>query len=420
MDLYACIHDCIKQLSQNRALSRQNIVIENEKVRQHLEFLEQGARSDTASSKTISPDIENNRLFRPPGLNGGIYEFNLPVTSTENSDSFVRPHSEEIDVALQQRPRINTSQSASDQASLNSSDVSEKEVQAFERAAGVRSGRVCKRKIVKIPQIRNKIMRNGRRSQGKKRHPVLSPFEMNMRAKTPKTHGPDLSFLSNWKLIPRELVQNASQQIVSQFSTCDEKTLSLLARMFFGIASPEACALFQTACKVVHERRDVSWPVNLASVGVSVRALGTLGNYNNVGSILERYHMLRIVGYFDERQQYHRDQMAKGRTRELLFGYTKQRAVKENEGSKRAVSLALDDLLLEVCPDLSGVPPRRLRRAPQRTALLHQCNASANWLLMEKMFTFGSLALVPTGGTFTICNREYVHVFLSSQPADAR
>ena len=278
---------------------------------------------------------------------------------------------------------------------------------------------------LKTSQTGDKIMRNGRRPQGKKNHPVSSPSGANKRekkrAKTPKTYGPDLSFLSSRKLIPRGVVQNASQQIASRFSTCDEKTLSLLARMFFGIASPEACAQFQTACKVVHERRDVSWPVNLASVGVSVHSLGTLGNYNNVGSILERYHMLRIVGYFDERQKYHRDQMPpKRRTRELRYGHTKQRVVKENEGSKRAVSLALDDLLLEVYPDLSGVPPGGLRRAPQRTDLLNQCNAGANWLLMEKAFTFGSLALVPTGGSFAMCNQEYVHASLSSRPADTR
>ena len=276
----------------------------------------------------------------------------------------------------------------------------------------------------KTSQTGDRIMRNGRRPKGKKRHPVSSPSGANKRkkkrAKTPKIHKPDLSFLSNRKLIPRGVVQNASQQIASRFSTCDEKTLSLLGRMFFGIASPEACAQFQTACKVVHERRDVSWPVNLASVGVSVRALGTLGNYNNIGSILERYHMLQIVRYFDERQKYHRDQMPpKRRMRELRYGHTKQRAVKENEGSKRAVSLALDDLL-EVYPDLSCVPPGGLRRAPQRTDLLNQCNAGANWLLMEKAFTFGSLALVPTGGSFAMCNQEYVHASLSSRPADTR
>ena len=271
----------------------------------------------------------------------------------------------------------------------------------------------------KTSQTGDKIMRNGRRPQGKKRRPVSSPSGANKRekkrAKTPKTHGLDLSFLSNWELIPRGVVQNASHQIASRFSTCDEKTLSLLARMFFGIASPEACAQFQTVCKVVHERRDVSWPVNLVSVGVSVRALGTLGNYNNVGSVLERYHMLQIVRYLDERQIYHRDQMPpKRRTRELRYGYTKQRAVKENEGSKRVVSLALDDLLLEVYPDLSGVPSECLRRAPQRKDLLNRCNAGANWLLMEKALSFGSLALVPTGGSFAMCNQEYVHACLSS------
>ncbi|OQN95405.1 hypothetical protein B0A48_18591 [Cryoendolithus antarcticus] len=183
-----------------------------------------------------------------------------------------------------------------------------------------------------------------------------------------------------------------------------------MARLFFAVASPEACSQFEAACKFVREQEIVPLPLDISSVSGSVQALRTLDQTDHVGSILCRYHLLTLVAYRNEREPYHQDRRPNLRDRVFKYGYVKQGARKQNEGVKTVSSLALDDLMLEACADLKGIASQRLRREPelkrQRDRLYNRLSDGRNWSLMADRFSRGILALVPTGGSFGLHNHE--------------
>ena len=91
----------------------------------------------------------------------------------------------------------------------------------------------------------------------------------------------------------------------------------------------------------------------------SVRALDDLDTTACAASILRHYNLVQLVKHRDARQNHHRVQDPRGTPRQLKYGHIKLRALKASEGSGRALSQALSEILFETYPELRHVPDNR-------------------------------------------------------------
>jgi hypothetical protein len=209
----------------------------------------------------------------------------------------------------------------------------------------------------------------------------------------------DLALVPGYRIQPTDVCRIFVDRGMSK----DTHAIRLLTRLFFSIASPDAFDQLRAACNTTRHNRDHKLCQN-PSIFQTLLVLDTLDITASTASILQRFHLSRLVVHRNDRERHHKSQ---GRV---------TRSERSQEGFGRASSLALVDLMGEAYPDLKQPQklPEHLIPAPdlddlyQRKlkSLKNKLSRGRNWQLMQDRFSAGILALVPTDGEYFIHNHE--------------
>jgi len=176
--------------------------------------------------------------------------------------------------------------------------------------------------------------------------------------------------------------------------------ISLLTRLFFAIASPDAFCQLRDAC---HSARHnvVPIPQSGGSIAETMKALDGLETTVNMASTMRRYYLVSLVS---RRSQRHSEYTQRSLRQALTL------SDKNNGSSGRADSRALASMMAEAYPHLK---PIRTGRSAARDeyekklrSLKDRLVAGQRWLMMEKKFSSGILALVPTQGDYELSNTQ--------------
>lgn len=159
------------------------------------------------------------------------------------------------------------------------------------------------------------------------------------------------------KPVPKNIIQpkEVYYMIADCLGDAGQNVLQSLTRLFFAVASPDSFCRLRYACLSVRKTEGLALPQLESNITQSMQALDSLEATEQAAAILRRYYLVRLVQYRNARQQNHRDQTAEPTARMLKYGHEKPRAKGKTEGTRRAATLALNDLLQEACPELEAV-----------------------------------------------------------------
>jgi hypothetical protein len=178
-------------------------------------------------------------------------------------------------------------------------------------------------------------------------------------------------------------------KLANQHKSEDRNCLSVLTRLFYAIASPEAFYQLRDACTLVRQNGEFIIPQPSDTIVQTVRALDGLETAASTNAILRRYHLVRLI--------HHRNEREKERLTKNSNKTSKSAEVKRGFG--RASSLALSDLMAEAYPELEQ--PSRLQDAigteyeRRHKSIKNMLCSGRNWDLLQERFSPGILALVP-------------------------
>lgn len=176
--------------------------------------------------------------------------------------------------------------------------------------------------------------------------------------------------------------------------------IELLTRLFFAIASPDAFCQLRDACHSVRHNLG-SIPQLGGNIAETMKALDNLETTVNMASTVRRYYLVSLVALRSQRQsKYTQQRLRQSRT-----------VGEENEVSLRpADSQALTSMMAEAYPDLNPVQENvssgRDEYEKKRRSLQNRLVAGQKWLMMEKEFSSGILALVPMQGDYELSNTQ--------------
>jgi hypothetical protein len=196
--------------------------------------------------------------------------------------------------------------------------------------------------------------------------------------------------------------QEIYRQFVDRCATIDTDVACSLVRLFYAIASPQAFDQLREAFQVARTQGEVTIPQKTDTAAQTINALNALNTAAMMHSILRRFHLVRLHQHRAERENQHEtDRPARRQTRKS--GLLKAKCAKSS-------SLALADLMAEAYPHLEK--PVHVQDAAgteygkKYSTLKHMLVAGRNWHALQKSFSIGILALVPTGSECGIQNSE--------------
>ncbi|KAK4998246.1 hypothetical protein LTR66_002488 [Elasticomyces elasticus] len=201
-------------------------------------------------------------------------------------------------------------------------------------------------------------------------------------------------------------VQSAEiyQALAKGLSSPQSKSAPFLARLAFGLGSPEAIIQLSDACRAIRKSRRPPIPRSTDTVADTLSAIELLDISDTANAILRRYQLLALHDHRTKLRERHEDR----RTNWI----EKKRGGRNIGGSKKSSTQVLDHMMHEAYQqvtesDESG-PRMREDYIKKRTSLKNKLAAAGNWYRLRESFSIGLLALVPVGGLYEIHNQRSV------------
>lgn len=133
----------------------------------------------------------------------------------------------------------------------------------------------------------------------------------------------------------------------------------------------------------VREKSQLGLPQYMDDIAQSVQALDTLEDGRACYIDPTPLHLVRLVKFRDSRQSYHVGHLPKRGDSLLKFGHVKARASKSSDESRRALSSALNDVILEVYPEVMEMSKKGMKTDPsvqkKFASIKKRLTYSRNW-----------------------------------------
>lgn len=226
-------------------------------------------------------------------------------------------------------------------------------------------------------------------------------------------HEKELALFKEMDHVDQDIIEakDIYQRLLHQCPSASEDVALFLVRLIYAVASPQAFALLKDTFTVLKSENEIIVPQSTNTAAQTINALNALDTAATAQSLLRRFHLVRLYALRMEKEKQY--ELEKPQRHAMKSRLRKRMAQRIYESSS---SLALTDLMAEAYPHLDR--PVRMRDAAgteygrRHTALKHMLVAGRNWHALQRRFSSGILALIPTGRECGIQNSEYVASFI--------
>ena len=184
----------------------------------------------------------------------------------------------------------------------------------------------------------------------------------------------------------------------------DMDHMPTMCDFYYATASEDAIHQLKDIISAIRHAESWTPGPELSSVFGTVRALDKLDVMQHSAAFLRRVVLVRLADHRDDKMK------------ELEIQRAKTRTTQQDSVGGKLESHALDILLREAYPDDSRQleerdnSETRERYKAERKALSNRLTSARNWRCATRVFGFGILALIPTGGCFQIQNHRHVRL----------
>jgi hypothetical protein len=258
--------------------------------------------------------------------------------------------------------------------------------------------------------------------------PITTPQNPTTKRKLPQNHGQsyqkrnktqrdydkkELALFKEMDHVDQDIIEarDIYQRLLHKCPSANDDIALFLVRLFYAIASPQAFALLKDAFTTLKTENEIIVPQSTNTAAQTIKALNALDTAATVQSLLRRFHLVRLHALRVEKEEQY--ELEKPQRHAMKSRLRKRKVQRTYESSS---SLAINDLMAEAYPHLER--PVRMRDAAgteygrRHTALKHMLVAGRNWHTLQRRFSSGVLALIPTGREYGIQNSEYVASFV--------